>query len=135
MSMLNFTPFTATEMTDAVNKLPLAPMRFSGMFESKGVRTTEVAVELKYGRITLIADSERGAPPEHLGGRGQKREVKVLSCSHLAQADTLSPEDLQNGHRSHERTGNRGLFRQHTGPDISKQHSFCNREQKYLAQK
>ncbi|MBQ3059601.1 MAG: major capsid protein [Desulfovibrio sp.] len=96
MSMLNFTPFTATEMTDAVNMLPLAPMRFSGMFESKGVRTTEVAVELKYGRITLIADSERGAPPEHLGGRGQKREVKVLSCSHLAQADTLSPEDLQN---------------------------------------
>ncbi len=95
MPMLNFEPFSATEMTDAVNKLPLAPMRFSGMFESRGVRTTEVAVELKHGRITLIADSERGAQPEHLGGRGQKRELRVLSCTHLAQADTLSPEDLQ----------------------------------------
>ncbi|WP_300908374.1 major capsid protein [uncultured Desulfovibrio sp.] len=87
--------FTASEMTDAVNKLPLAPMRFSGMFESKGVRTTQVALELKMGRITLIPDQQRGAEPEYLGGRGRKREIRLLSCTHLPQADTLSPEDLQ----------------------------------------
>ena len=87
--------FTSSEMTDAVNKLPLAPMRFASMFESKGVRTTQVAVELKHGRITLIPDQERGAPPEPLAGRGQKREIKFLTTTHLPQADTLSPEDLQ----------------------------------------
>ncbi len=87
--------FTVVEMTDAVNKLPLAPLRFSNMFETRGVRTTEVAVELKSGRITLIHDQQRGEDPEYLGGRGQKRAVKILSCTHLAQADTLSPEDLQ----------------------------------------
>lgn len=96
MSMLNSADtFTASEMTDAVNKLPLAPMRFSGMFESKGVRTTQVALELKMGRITLIPDQQRGAEPEYLGGRGRKREIRLLSCTHLPQADTLSPEDLQ----------------------------------------
>ena len=96
MPMLNSgDTFTAVEMTDAVNKLPLALTRFSGMFEEKGVRTTTVALELQAGRITLIADQQRGAEPEYLGGRGQKREVKVLSCTHLAQADTIAPEDIQ----------------------------------------
>ncbi len=96
MTLLNSaTTFTASEMTDAVNKLPLAPMRFGRMFEEKGVRTTQVALELKEGRITLISDQPRGAEPEYLGGRGQKREIKLLSCTHLPQADTLSPEDIQ----------------------------------------
>lgn len=87
--------FTAEEMTDAVNKLPLAPMRFSSMFEEKGVRTTNVAVELKHGRIILIPDSPRGSEPGYLAGRGSKRELKTLSCTHLVQADELAPEDIQ----------------------------------------
>lgn len=87
--------FTSAEMTDAVNKLPLAPMRFASMFEEKGVRATTVALELKSSRIALVTDSPRGAPPEYLGGRGGKRQVKTLSCCHLAQADILSPEDIQ----------------------------------------
>lgn len=87
--------FTSVEMTDAVNKLPLAPMRFASMFEEKGVRTTTVALELKLNRITLVNDSPRGAPPEYLGGRSVKRQVKTLSTTHLAQADILAPEDIQ----------------------------------------
>jgi len=85
--------FTSVEMTDAVNKLPLAPMRFASMFEEKGVRTTSVSLELKVSRITLIADTPRGAPPEYVG-QG-KREIKTLSTAHLAQADVLAPEDIQ----------------------------------------
>ena len=87
--------FTASEMTDAVNKLPLVPLRYSGMFEEKGVRTTSVGLELKEGKITLISDQQRGEEPENLGGRGSKRKVTLLSCTHLPQSDTLSPEDLQ----------------------------------------
>ena len=87
--------FTASEMTDAVNKLPLAPLRYSSMFEEKGVKTTAVALEIKEGKITLISDQQRGEEPESLGGRGEKRKVKLLSCTHLPQSDTLSPEDLQ----------------------------------------
>lgn len=87
--------FSSMEMTDAVNKLPLVPMRFGRMFEEKGVRTTHVALELKASRITLVNDSPRGAAPEYLGGRGERRQIKTLTTTHLAQADVLAPEDIQ----------------------------------------
>lgn len=85
--------FTCAEMTDAVNKLPLAPLRFSRMFEEKGVRTTSVDLELKASRITLIADSPRGGVPEYI--HGSRRQVKTLSTAHLAQAAMVAPEDIQ----------------------------------------
>lgn len=85
--------FTSVEMTDAVNKLPLAPMRFAAMFEEKGVRATEVGLELKRSRITLISDSPRGTPPDYNGP--DRREVVTIQTTHLAQADLLTPEDIQ----------------------------------------
>lgn len=97
MSMLNSEDtFSASEMTEAVDKLPLAPQRFAGMFEEEGVSTTTVGLEIRQGKITLIPDQERGAPPENLAGRGEKRGVKLLSCTHLPQSDVVKPEDLQN---------------------------------------
>jgi len=96
MSMLNSEDtFSASEMTDAVTKLPLAPLRYSGMFEEKGVSTTTVALEIKQGKITLVSDQQRGAEPEYLAGRGEKRGTKLLSCTHLPQTDVVTPEDLQ----------------------------------------
>ena len=96
MSMLNSADtYTASEMTDAVIKLPLAPLRYSGLFEEKGVSTTTVALEIKQGKITLVSDQPRGAEPEYLAGRGEKRNTKLLSCTHLPQTDVVTPEDLQ----------------------------------------
>lgn len=94
MAILNNTNmFTSVEMTDAVNKLPTVSYRFSGMFEEQGVRTTHVALELEKNRITLIGDSPRGSAPEYVGAG--KREIKMINTCHLAQADVLTPEDLQ----------------------------------------
>lgn len=87
--------FSVVEMTDAVNKLPLMPLCFGGMFETTGIPTTHMAFDYKRGRINLIPDSPRGSNPEYVTGKGGKRQVKVLSCTHLSQADTLSPEDIQ----------------------------------------
>ena len=87
--------FSVVEMTDAVNKLPLMPLRFSGMFETYGLPTTHMAFDCKRGRIILISDSPRNADPEYVTGQTEKRETKILSCTHLSQADTLAPEDLQ----------------------------------------
>ena len=96
MSMLNSADtYTASEMTDAVIKLPLAPLRYSGLFEEKGVSTTTVALEIKQGKIILVSDQPRGAEPEYLAGRGEKRNTKLLSCTHLPQTDVVTPEDLQ----------------------------------------
>ena len=90
------TVFDCTEMTAAVNKLPALPVYFRRLFEVKGVKTTTVSLDIRKGRIVLIGDSERNTAPESLAGRGAKREWKHLSCAHLAQSDTLAPEDLQN---------------------------------------
>ena len=89
------TVFGCTEMTAAVNKLPARPFFFKPLFEVKGVKTTTVSLDIRQGRIVLIGDSERNTAPESLAGRGAKREWKHLSCAHLAQSDTLAPEDLQ----------------------------------------
>ena len=97
MSMLNSEDtFSASEMTEAVDKLPLAPLRLSGMFEEIGVPTTTVALEIQQGKITLVPNQERGAPPDNLGGRGGKRGVKLIPCTHLPQTTVVKPEDLQN---------------------------------------
>ena len=96
MPLMNYpTVFECTEMTDAVNKLPLMPLRFSRLFEVKGVKTTTVSLDIKKGRIVLVGDSDRNTAPESLAGRGAKREWKNISCAHLAQSDVVTPEDLQ----------------------------------------
>lgn len=87
--------FSVVEMTDAVNKLPLMPLRFGSLFETTGISTTHMSFDYKRGRIVLIADSPRGSQPDYVTGQTEKRQTKVLSCTHLSQADTVSPEDLQ----------------------------------------
>ncbi len=62
--------FSVVEMTDAVNKLPLMPLRFGGMFETTGIPTTHMAFDYKRGRINLIPDSPRGSNPEYVTGKG-----------------------------------------------------------------
>lgn len=96
MPPMNFpTVFDCTEMTDAVNKLPAMPLRFSRLFEVKGVKTTTVSLDIKRGRIVLVSDSEHNTAPESLAGRGAKREWKNLSCAHLAMSDVVAPEDIR----------------------------------------
>ena len=90
------TVFECTEMTAAVNKLPARRFFFKPLFGVRGVKTPTVSLDIRKGRIVLIGDSERNTAPESLAGRGAKREWKHLSCAHLAQSDTLAPEDLQN---------------------------------------
>lgn len=95
MSLFNNGMFTSAEMTDAVNRLPLTWFRFTSMFEQVGVRTTKIDIELRQGKLTLLSDSPRGSVPESLGTRQPDRKMKVLTTTHLAQMDTLAPEDIQ----------------------------------------
>lgn len=87
--------FTSAEMTDAVNKLPGTVFRFGGMFEQMGTRTTKIDIELLNGRLTWVNDSPRGSVPDSLGSRQPERKLKTLTTTHLAQVDTLVPEDIQ----------------------------------------
>lgn len=89
------TIFTPVEMTDAVNKLPLLPLRLARLFEEKGVRATSVAFDVKQGKLVLVENQDRRDNPKHLAGRGGKPQTKILACSHLPLSDTLLPDDIQ----------------------------------------
>lgn len=95
MSMLNTQLFTVTEMTDAINKLPLMPLRLAPLFVEKRVRTTSIVLDIKKGRIVLVENQDRAAPAQSLAGKGSKRSTKVLETAHLPQSDVVAPEDIQ----------------------------------------
>ncbi len=95
MSMYNTAPFDVAEMTDAINKLPLMPMRLARLFTLKAVRTTSVALDIKKGRITLVETQDRSAPAQSLAGKGDKRTLKTIETAHLPQSDNIRPEDVQ----------------------------------------
>jgi hypothetical protein len=87
--------FTASELTEAVNKLPAMPLRMKGIFKPKGVRTTTVTIDIKQGRLVLVENQDRSAQPKHMAGRGSKRSAVNLECAHLPLSDTVRPEDIQ----------------------------------------
>lgn len=95
MSMMNDSLYTVVEMTAAINKLPLMPLRLAPLFDVQRVRTTAVELDIKKGRITLVRHQDRAAPAQSLVGQGTRREAKILATAHLPQSDVVAPEDVQ----------------------------------------
>lgn len=87
--------YTPVELTEAINKLPLMPMRLRPLFTQKSVRTTKIALDIQHGRLVLVSNQDRREPPQEMAGRGSSRTTRVLETSHLPLADTLLPEDIQ----------------------------------------
>ena len=91
----NLTPFTVAEMSDAIEKLPVMPLRLSKLFTAKPVRTTSVQLDLKQRRIVLVENQDRSAPAQSLAGQGSTRTSKTIETAHLPQSDVIRPEDVQ----------------------------------------
>ncbi len=87
--------FSVEELTEAVNKLPLMPMRMRKLFRQKSVKTTSVMLDLREGRIVLVENQDRRDPPKQMGGEGSKRSSVSLPTAHLPLADVVKPEDVQ----------------------------------------
>jgi hypothetical protein len=88
--------FTPVELTEAVNKLPLVPLRMHRLFTQKSIRTTNVAMDIRKGRLVLVSNQDRRDPPQEMHGQGGKTGTKILEAAHLPLADTVSPDDIQN---------------------------------------
>ena len=87
--------YTPAELTSAITKLPLMPMRLRPLFAQKSVRTTSVALDIRHGRIVLVSNQDRREPPQQMAGRGTSKGTKILQTAHLPLADHVSPDDLQ----------------------------------------
>ena len=97
MSQMLTTPdlYTPVELTEAVNKLPLMPMRLYPLFTQRRVRTTNIALDIRHGRLVLVNNQDRREPPQEMQGRGSTRNTRVLQAAHLPLADTVLPDDIQ----------------------------------------
>ncbi|MCB9983660.1 MAG: major capsid protein [Rhodospirillales bacterium] len=85
--------FGVREMTDAINFFPYqyGLINSMGLFDSKGVATTSVAVEINKGVLNLISSKPRGVPSTK-NVRG-KREMRYFEIPHIPAEDRVLPSD------------------------------------------
>lgn len=87
--------YTPVELTEAVNKLPLMPLRLRPLFTQRSVKTTNVAMDIRQGRLVLVSNQDRRDPPQEMRGRGSTRTTRILQAAHLPLSDNVSSDDLQ----------------------------------------
>lgn len=88
--------FSMMALTEAFTKIPYQPGRLGqlGLFRTKQIDTTVVAVEEKAGQLSLISTSPRGGVPDTLGQ--SKRVLRNFSVPHLARKGHINADQVQN---------------------------------------
>ena len=83
-------------LTDAINKTPYVPGRIGqlGLFREQGVSTTSVMIEEREGSLNLVETTARGAPA--IQNTTNKRKARSLVVPHIALADTILADEVQN---------------------------------------
>lgn len=96
--------FTTMAMTGGIEKTPFLPTGIGalGIFDPEPIRATAVAIEERAGVLSLIAASERGAPPAQR--TAERRKMRYFDVPRLMKGDTIRASELQN-------------VREFTGPD------------------
>lgn len=74
--MLTVNMRSASELTKAVNLLPVKPTYFGsiGLFEEKGSRTTSVTLDVRHGRFVLVPNRDRREGATPLAGTREQME-------------------------------------------------------------
>lgn len=88
--------FTLQSMTAAINRIPEVPTLLGSLnvFDEEGVSTTDVSVERRDEKLTLVARSARGGPGETVGG--ETREAKKIVIPHFQRDDSVIADEVQN---------------------------------------
>jgi hypothetical protein len=90
-------PFSAIEMTTAVDRLPHIPsmLRDSKIFTPNPIRTTALAVEERNGVLSVIPTSQRGQPT-NAERTTEKRKIRYFDVPRVRVGDTIHAHELQN---------------------------------------
>ena len=88
--------FSAVTLTANVNNVPFTPNFLGqiGLYYVDGIRTTDVAVNERNGKLEIIKTSERGAEPETT--THAKGIMRKATAAHLAVEDTINADEVQN---------------------------------------
>lgn len=87
--------FDVMSLTDSINRIPYKPSRIGkmGLFESKGVISTMVAVEEKDGVLSLLPTKARGGIPSVAAAEG--RTVRNFVVPHIPLDATVRADEVQ----------------------------------------
>lgn len=87
-------PFTAMELTTAVDKVPYNPDGLSamGIFTDKPVRTEYVMVEQRAGQLVLVPFTDRGAPGTER--TTEKRNARSFKVPRMRVSDTIYAREV-----------------------------------------
>ena len=88
--------FSLRNLTASLKRIPYTPSVITGMnlFETKGIDTTAVFIDIGNKAVNLVASTERGAPPAVVVG--DKFESRPFQTIHLPQRSTLLADAVQN---------------------------------------
>lgn len=92
---INF-PFTAIELTQAVDRLPnmYGVIEAMNLMPSEGVATTLVRIDLRDGYVTVLPVRDRDGPAS-VGGSSDRSAI-YLEIPHIPHIDKLTVADIQN---------------------------------------
>ncbi len=95
LDIFNQDPFKAIALTDAVQRNPYQPVGLGNLniFDPNPIRTKQLAVEERQGKLVLIPFSERGA--EGTQRSTEKRKMRYFDVPRLMHDDTVYAEELQ----------------------------------------
>ncbi len=88
--------YSAITLTTKINNAPYSPQLLGamGLYAADGVRTTDIAVEEVNGTLTIVATSERGAPPTQIDH--SKRKLRKEGADHIALEAHVKADEVQN---------------------------------------
>lgn len=96
IDIFNDDAFSVTNLTAAVNELPVAPSQLndSGLFEHEPINTTALMIEKQTGSNSLVAYTPRGGPGETI--KSDSRAMRAFVVPHLQRDDTVMADEVQN---------------------------------------
>ena len=94
LDVFNNDAFGVVQLTDSINKLKFVPGRVGqmGLFTSRSVATTSIAIEEKNGVLVLVAPTPRGGPGQTVDK--SKRKMRNLAVPHFEINDAIMAEEV-----------------------------------------
>lgn len=88
--------FSIVNLTAAIQNVPYAPHLLGdmGLFNAEGSPTTDIAVEIENGTLTVIPTSPRGSAPAQV--TGTRRKVRKVETAHIAKESVVYADQVQN---------------------------------------
>lgn len=96
MDVFNSDAFSVFTLTGLVNKVPYVPGRLGelGLFDERGITTTQVAIERRTRTLSLVPVTQRGGPATQ--NIRDTRDMINLTVPRLAMADAIYADEVQN---------------------------------------